>query len=341
MAQALKGKGPATVDDLVQKTNVPFNPRVMALPLPTKFKMPHLESFDRTRDPLDHLETFKSLMNLQVVPDKIMCRAFPTTLKGSARVWFNKLKPGSISNFEELSKQFIGHFIAGRRHRKPATYLLNVKQDNGEALCDYIGQFNIEMLQVDEVDDKVALTAFMGGLQSSKFLFSLSKDPPNTMAKLLIEAQKHMNAKDAMNSRKGKGDDDKKGDKKRSAPILKDERDSKFRKFNRSPRVPRGRDNYTNFTPLNAPISQILMQLQDDHTLKWPPKLKSDPTRRSKDKYCRFHRDHGHNTDDCFDLKSQIESLIHRGKLHRYAADREKGTGQPIRKNRENNPPGH
>ncbi|XP_059663902.1 uncharacterized protein LOC132309628 [Cornus florida] len=197
------------------------------------------------------------------------------------------------------------------------------------------------MLQVDEVDDKVAFTAFMGGLQSSKFLFSLSKDPPNSMAELFIKAQKHMNAKDAMNSRKGKEVDDKKGDKKRSAPFSKDEKDSKFKRPDRSRRVPRGRDSYTNFTPLNAPIIQILMQLQDDHTLKWPPRLKSDPTKRSKDKYCWLHRDHGHNTDDCFDLKSQIESLIRLEKLHGYTADREKGTGQPIRENRENNPLTH
>ncbi|XP_059635498.1 uncharacterized protein LOC132277673 [Cornus florida] len=161
MAQALKGKGPATVDDFVQKIDLPFNPRVMALPLPRKFKMPHLESFDRTHDPLDHLETFNSLINMQVVPNEIICRMFPTTLKRSARVWFNKLKLRSISNFDELSKQFIGHFIAKRRHRKLTTYLLNVRQNKGETLSDYIGRFNTEMLQVDEVDDKVTFTAFI------------------------------------------------------------------------------------------------------------------------------------------------------------------------------------
>ncbi|XP_059638728.1 uncharacterized protein LOC132281003 [Cornus florida] len=137
--------------------------------------------------------------------------------------------------------------------------------------------------------------------------------------------------------------DDKKGDKKRLAASSKDERDTKFRKpaNDRPPRVPRGQDSYTNFTPLNTLISQILLQIQDDHSLKWPPKLKSDPTRRSRAKYYRFHRDHGHNTDDCLDLKNQIKSLIRRGQLHRYATDREKGATQPTRENRENNPPGH
>ena len=39
---------------------------------------------------------------------------------------------------------------------------------------------------------------------------------------------------------------------------------------------------------------------------------------RDKNKYCRFHKDHGHNTEDCRDLKEQIEELIHKGKLQKY-----------------------
>ena len=51
--------------------------------------MPQVENYDGSKDPLDHLESFKTLMHLQEVPDEIMCRAFPTTLKGPARIWFS------------------------------------------------------------------------------------------------------------------------------------------------------------------------------------------------------------------------------------------------------------
>ena len=37
-----------------------------------------------------------------------------------------------------------------------------------------------------------------------------------------------------------------------------------------------------------------------------------------KNKYCRFHKDHGHYMKDCRDLKEQIEELIRKGKLHKY-----------------------
>ncbi|XP_059669890.1 uncharacterized protein LOC132315551 [Cornus florida] len=315
----------------------------MKCPLPSKFRMPTIESFDGTKDPLDHLETFQALMHLHAMPDEIMCRAFPTTLKGSARVWFNKLKPGTIETFEELSKGFVGHFIAGQRHRRPATYLLTVKQQKGESLRDYISRFNTEMLQVEETDDKVALAAFMGGLQTSRFLFSLSEEPPTNMAELLVRAKRHMNAEDAMIARKGKEGEDKKSDKKRPALTIRDEKETKYKKpmVNQNERASRYKntERYTNYTPLNMPIDQVFLQIQDEPYLKWPPKLKSDPARRPRDKYCRFYKDHGHATEDCFDLKDQIETLVRRGHMRKFIVGNDRTDINSLRAGRDNHPP--
>ena len=69
------------------------------------------------------------------------------------------------------------------------------------------------------------------------------------------------------------------------------------------------------------------MQIKDEEALTYPEKLKGDPNRHSKDKYCRFYRDHGHDTADCYDLKQQIETLIKQGKLQRFV--RKERTDQP------------
>ena len=46
--------------------------------------------------------------------------------------------------------------------------------------------------------------------------------------------------------------------------------------------------------------------------------MKSDPTTRDNTRYCEFHRDYGHRTNNCIQLKREIEYLIRRGYLRRF-----------------------
>ena len=128
MMNALKGRVSSDLDDFVNHTDSPFTAAVNSFPLPHKFRMPHIDSYDVVKDPLDHLETFKTLIHLQGVADEIMCRAFPTTLKGAARVWFSKLTPNSISTFKELSAQFTAHFIGGHRYKKSTAWYSSIHE---------------------------------------------------------------------------------------------------------------------------------------------------------------------------------------------------------------------
>ena len=64
MMNTLKGRVSSDLDDLVNKIDSPFTPSVNSFPLPQKFRMPQIESYDGVKDPLDHLETFKTLMHL-------------------------------------------------------------------------------------------------------------------------------------------------------------------------------------------------------------------------------------------------------------------------------------
>ena len=114
MWENMKGANP--VKDLVHRTNSSFTASINGHPLPLKFKMHSLDSYDGMRDPFNHIATFKTTMHLQGVPNEIMCRAVPTNLKGPARVWFSKILPNMVRSFEELSKMFVNNFIGGQRH---------------------------------------------------------------------------------------------------------------------------------------------------------------------------------------------------------------------------------
>ncbi|XP_050290461.1 uncharacterized protein LOC126728717 [Quercus robur] len=264
MMNALKGRVSTNLDDLVHRTNSPFTMSVTSFSLPPKFHMPQVENYDRSKDPLDHLESFKTLMHLQRVLDEIMCRAFPITLKGSTRIWFSRLMPNSIGTIKELSVQFASHFIRGHKYKKSTACLMNIKQREDKTLRSYITCFNKETLSIDETNDKILMVAFTNGLRKGKL---------------------------------------------------------------------------TSFTPLTAPIDQVLMQIKDEGALTFPGKLKGDPNKRSRDRYCHFHRDHDHDIADCYDLKQQIEALIKQRKLQRFVSKERADPLQEQAPRRENERP--
>ncbi|XP_050259759.1 uncharacterized protein LOC126704799 [Quercus robur] len=119
------------------------------------------------------------------------------------------------------------------------------------------------------------------------------------MTEMLLKAQKYMNAEDALAAirdvekpgEKGRKDDKRRGQKRERPDHRNNDRNR--RKEDKGPRT-------------------------DEHFLKWLRPLHSSPNVRDKNKYCRFHQDHSHNTEDCRDLKEQIEELIRKGKLQKY-----------------------
>jgi hypothetical protein len=128
------GEGQSTAEHLMAKTTLPFTNRVLNFPLPNKFKDPRVDKYDGSGDPSDHIEGFRAHLALYGTPDEIACRAFPLTLKGVAKDWFNNLKPQSIDSFDTLGRQFMNQFLAVRRRKKNPAYLLSLIQENEEPL---------------------------------------------------------------------------------------------------------------------------------------------------------------------------------------------------------------
>ena len=62
---AMKGKTTINQDGMIKRTDSPFTASVLKCPLPPKFRLPQLKVYDGTKDPLDHIGAFKTLLNLQ------------------------------------------------------------------------------------------------------------------------------------------------------------------------------------------------------------------------------------------------------------------------------------
>ncbi|GJZ88912.1 hypothetical protein Tco_0660694 [Tanacetum coccineum] len=62
---------------------------------------------------------------------------------------------------------------------------------------------------------------------------------------------------------------------------------------------------------------------------KPPPPMVTPVEKRSSNKFCDFHNDKGHGTDECMQLKKQIKELVREGKLSHLIKEIKQGRDQP------------
>jgi hypothetical protein len=81
-----------------------------------------------------------------------------------------------------------------------------------------------------------------------------------------------------------------------------------------------------NFTPLNAKISEVLMEIKRDPAFREPQKIPGNPPYRNAGKYGDFHKQAGHYTEGCVTLRLLIEEFIKNGKLVRFLGEKRKAS---------------
>ena len=168
-------------------------------------------------------------------------------------------------------------------------------------------------------------------------MFSISKNPQASMAEVLDKAEKYINGEEALMSKKESSSvsKEKKTTDKRRGRSPKRQGDQRKSSETERERSPKRRGNLRDrlglpqterrrhyspqrFTPLTASVSQVLQEVWNEQFLRWPAQMKSNPATRDNTKYCEFHRDYGHRTDNCIQLRKEIEYLIQRGYLRRF-----------------------
>ncbi|GKV06285.1 hypothetical protein SLEP1_g18183 [Rubroshorea leprosula] len=137
----------------------PLNTNIILEPYPTGFRIPQLETYDGTKDPDDHLHAFYSCMQAQNASNALMCKIFPSTLRGNART-------------------------CRRLIRKTTSELMRVKQRDGESLKNFMSRFNDAVLEVNSFDQAVGIIAVILGLSHERFRDSLLKHPANTFSEV-------------------------------------------------------------------------------------------------------------------------------------------------------------
>ena len=116
---------------------------------PHGFSIPSFAMYDGSSDPYDHMLHFNQAMILNAEDDRLLCKVFPTSLKGSALAWFHKLMRGSINSFGELWVAFVSQYLCSVRQKGNISSLQAILKREDESIRDFTCRFGQAVQQID------------------------------------------------------------------------------------------------------------------------------------------------------------------------------------------------
>ncbi|XP_073152948.1 uncharacterized protein [Henckelia pumila] len=161
------------------------------------------------------------------------------------------------------------------------------------------------------------ISAFMQGLDTKDFLKSLIKRSPETYEELLVRAEKYVNMEEIQVSRAAVKRERPKSPKSNRVP-------SSNPGMGQSSR-PALLGEFTSFTPLSMSKARALRICDDLQLRKRPPWTEKGPRNRELDKYCHFHKEYGHTTENCRQLDQEIERMMQQNSEVKIILTRQEG----------------
>ncbi|KAL0303488.1 UNVERIFIED_CONTAM: hypothetical protein Sradi_6216900 [Sesamum radiatum] len=152
------------------------------------------------------------------------------------------------------------------------------------------------------------------GLKKGPLASALARDPPEDVEQLMRVAQKYIDEEE-INAMK-----DGEWQRSRDRGRWKDNKEKHVR--TERERDPPYKSKFHRYTPLTTTRTKALMMVEKLNLLQWPQHTRFTPARKYSNKYCKFHREKGHDIEDCYQLKDEIERLVRQRyfkeyKLHR------------------------
>ncbi|XP_011078520.1 uncharacterized protein LOC105162224 [Sesamum indicum] len=184
-----------------QNRSSPFTNRILLEVVDSSFRFPDLPKYDGSKDPREHVAAFDLVMNLYGQTDPIKAKLFVTTLKGKTQEWITSLGSGTIDSYEQLIHKFSFHFSSKRKAKRSTTHLFTIRQREDETLKAFMGRFNNEVLEVQDLQIDMMVSILIHGLKKGPFASALARDPPAGTEQLMEMAQKYIDEEE-MNAMK-------------------------------------------------------------------------------------------------------------------------------------------
>ncbi|XP_061351086.1 uncharacterized protein LOC133296153 [Gastrolobium bilobum] len=220
--------------------------------------------------------------------------------------WITRLPRNSIDSFEDLARTFRLNFATSKAHPMSAYAFGRIRQKENESLRKYLDRFKDAALKVQNLTEPVHLHLIISGLDGeSPLAMSIYKNPVNDLEEFRRRSDKYIDMEDIQ---KAYGDTRGRNPNRRSPSKKNKDRDQRGSKKGNDTRDKRSddrspRSKYDNYMPLNMSRSRIWKEVAQTEMCNVersrPLKSKSGLDRN---KYCAFHDQNGHITDDCWDL---------------------------------------
>ncbi|GJZ70690.1 reverse transcriptase domain-containing protein [Tanacetum coccineum] len=257
----------------------PFIRWIKDYPLSDGQKMPsHIGSYDGKGDPDNFLLLFKGAIRMQKWLMPVACHMFTYTLKDSACIWWNSQKTGSILNYEDLKAKFWSHFNQQKKFTKTHLAVHNIKQRESESTRAFIARYTDDTLQILGLHEEQRISGFVHAREVA------TNGTPNDRRENFERLRK--SSWDNNSGQKGKD---------RFSPY-------------RGP-------NHGLLSNLSKSPREILSTEKATRSFEQPPRMFGSRQSRDMSKYCHFHEDYGHVTNDCCQLRNQIEEAVKSGQL--------------------------
>ncbi|XP_010678033.2 uncharacterized protein LOC104893605 [Beta vulgaris subsp. vulgaris] len=179
---------------------------------------------------------------------------------------------------------------------------------------------HVAFAYIQDLNAGVAFDAFIRGLRPGSFKFDLVKKKITTLTKALKEVEAFIHATEVY--AEAKHPEAKKveeaGQPKKSVP--KKAETWAMTSMTTSSKRSRRPEPAASAEPIEFSKDQysILMEIKDQHELKAPVEMKTPNRNRDKSKYCHFHKDCGHEMNECKHLKRALEDLARKAKMNSY-----------------------
>ncbi|XP_057506518.1 uncharacterized protein LOC130789705 [Actinidia eriantha] len=287
----------------------PFSREIEGLDPPEKFVPPRFTLYDGKSDPRSHVSHVRQMMALWNHMDALMCRVFPSSLGDLGLKWFDRLPPGSIENFYQLTKSFIARFVINTKAPKAVGSLLTLRKGKNESIRNYCKRYWETYNEIEECSEEMAVASYKLGLAPGNRLWeNLTLDPPNGLRDLMSRVEMFARL-----------EDDVRQAEKTESKTSRGEAQARRRKDGSGPYESRAKQGIN--VIFKEPIYKLLTKIRDKPYFKKPKPMGGDPKRRNQRWKCSYDGEKGHKTENCRALKAFLEQLVRDGHLKEFVDD--------------------